>query len=396
VDAGRGRPTALFYCHDSFGLGHLRRTLGLVEALRTRRPDVTPLVATGSPLAHAFRLPDRVDYLKLPAVAKVGAGRYDARSLALPFAEIAALRCELLLTTVSHVRPSLVVVDNVPGGLARELVPALRELQRRGETRFVLGLRDVVDEPGRVRREWTRSGAYALLDDVYDRILVYGQQDVFDVAAEYGFSGAARAKTRFVGYVRRAASPSAPRCGAGPFVLVTAGGGEDGFPLLRAAIQSRQLRRSRGTCLVVTGPFLPAHERNVLIRLARGSPDIEVVDFVSDLPGLIARADAVVSMGGYNSVCEILSAGRPAVIVPRIEPRLEQLLRARALERRGFARVVHPDDLTPESIAEHVDALLSEGSAGRPHLDLTGFERAAAELDELLSGSSAPAMRAAP
>ena len=396
MDAGGNRPAALFYCHDSFGLGHLRRTLGLVEALRKRRPDVTPLVATGSPLAHAFRLPERVDYLKLPSVAKVGAGRYDARSLALPFADLAALRRDLLLTAVRHLRPRLVVVDNVPGGLGRELVPALRELQRRGGTQLVLGLRDVVDEPGRVRREWTRSGAYALLDDVYDRILVYGQQDVFDVAAEYGFSRAARAKTRFVGYVRRAAPPSAPRLAAGSFVLVMAGGGEDGFPLLRTAIESRLRAGARATCLVVTGPFLPARQRSALIRLARQAPDTDVVDFVSDLPVLLARADAVVSMGGYNSVCEILSAARPAVIVPRVEPRLEQLLRARALERRGLVRVVHPDDLRPESIAEHVDALLSEESGKRPQLDLNGFERAAAELDELLSGSSAPAMRAAP
>jgi predicted glycosyltransferase len=183
--------TALLYCHDTFGLGHLRRTLSLVEALHERRPDLSQLVATGSPLAHGFRLPERVDYLKLPSVAKVGAG-YAARSLPLSLADVTALRTEILTAAARHLRPDLVVVDNVPAGLGGELLPALRELRRSRGTRLVLGLRDIVDEPERIRRAWTRDGSYELLDEVYDRILVYGQPDLFDVAAEYGLSPAAQ------------------------------------------------------------------------------------------------------------------------------------------------------------------------------------------------------------
>jgi predicted glycosyltransferase len=376
------QPTALLYCHDTFGLGHLRRTLGLVDALLGRRPDLAALVATGSPLAHAFRLPPGLDYVKLPAVRKVGAGRYESRSLPLSFAEVSALRRDLLLSVARHVRPELVVVDNVPGGLDGELLPTLRALQRAGDTRLVLGLRDVVDDPGRVRRTWTRDGSYELLDDVYDRVLVYGQEDIFDVAAEYGFSPAARAKTRYIGYLRRDGRTSRSGPEVRPFVLVTAGGGEDGFELLRAAVESR--RTAVGSCLVVTGPFLPAYRREELARLAETVPQTRVVDFVPDLPAVIAEADAVVSMGGYNTVCEILSARRPAVIVPRVDPRFEQLLRARALERRGLVRVVHPHELTPAALAAHVAALLTHDARGGRPVDLSGFDRAAAELDELI------------
>jgi predicted glycosyltransferase len=99
---------------------------------------------------------------------------------------------------------------------------------------------------------------------------------------------------------------------------------------------------------------------------------------------LIASADVVVSMGGYNSVCEILSARRPAVIVPRVEPRLEQLLRARALERRGLVRVVHPDELTPAQLAMQIDALLATDAIEDDPVDLSGLERATAELESLL------------
>lgn len=245
--------TALLYCHDTFGLGHLRRTLALVGELRRRWPGLSALIATGSPLAHRFCLPDGVDYLKLPAVAKQGDGLYAARTLALRFDEISALRRDLLVAAARHLRPDVVLVDNVPGGLAGEVVPALRALRRAGTTRLVLGLRDIVDDPVRVRRAWTHDGSYTLLDEVYDRILVYGDENVFDAVGEYGISAAAAAKTRHVGYLRRiVAVDSRWRRGSLPLVLVTAGGGEDGEPLLRAALAARARTRAARAHWVVS------------------------------------------------------------------------------------------------------------------------------------------------
>jgi predicted glycosyltransferase len=297
-----------------------------------------------------------------------------------------ALRKDILTAAARHLRPELVVVDNVPAGLRGELLPALCELRRSGQTRLVLGLRDIVDDPERVRRAWTRDGSYELLDELYDRILVYGQPDVFDVAAEYGFSSTAHAKTRYVGYVRRGMPAPARRGRTGPLILVTVGGGGDGFPLLRTALESRRRLGTDSRWLVVTGPFLPAHERRTLTRLAAHVDRTEVIEFSRELPALIASADVVVSMGGYNSICEILSARRPAVIVPRVEPRLEQLLRAQALERRGLVRHVHPDELTPARLANEVEALLAADDSRRDDVDLAGLDRATAELDALLAG----------
>jgi predicted glycosyltransferase len=378
--------TALLYCHDTFGLGHLRRTLALVAELRRRWPELSALIATGSPLAHRFCLPDGVDYLKLPTVAKQGDGLYAARTLALRFDEISALRRDLLVAAARHLRPDVVLVDNVPGGLAGEVVPALRALRRAGTTRLVLGLRDIVDDPVRVRRAWTHDGSYTLLDEVYDRILVYGDENVFDAVGEYGISAAAAAKTRHVGYLRRiVAVDSRWRRGSLPLVLVTVGGGEDGEPLLRAALAARaRTRAARAHWLVVTGPFLARGRRAALAVEAARLPETELVEFVDDLPGAIAAADVVVSMAGYNSVCEILSASRPAVLVPRVQPRTEQLVRARALARRGLVSTIPPDRLTPDVLAREVETLLRRPpSSGQP-IDLGGLERAGDELSRLL------------
>src|SRR5204863_5687142 len=115
------------------------------------------LIATGSPLAHRFPLPPDADYLKLPSAVKVGAGAYEARSLTLPFRDLRALRRDVLRAAATHLRPRVLLVDNVPGGLKRELVPTLRDLKESG-CRLVLGLRDIVDEAERVRRAWSEDG----------------------------------------------------------------------------------------------------------------------------------------------------------------------------------------------------------------------------------------------
>ena len=387
-------PSVLLYCHDTYGLGHLKRTLTLSRHLRGHWPGLSQLIVTGSPLAHRFLLPEDVDYAKLPSVTKVGDDRYASRSLALPFDRLRDLRRDLILEVARHYRPDALVVDNVPAGLKGELLPTLEFIKRTlPRTRLVLGLRDIVDGAERVRRAWSRDGSYELLDEIYDLILVYGDRRVYDVVGEYGLSRAAAAKTRFVGYLRREAPAGAAervRAGLGlrtnRLVLVTTGGGGDGSQLCAAALAA--VGRRNGTpkfdCVLVGGPLMPTPERERLAALSAGSA-AHFVSSVDDLTGYVAAADVVVSMGGYNSVCEILSLRRPAVLVPRVEPRTEQLVRARALTKLGLVSMIHPDELSPARLLTEIDALLagSEASGARPALD--GLGRTAHELGELLS-----------
>jgi predicted glycosyltransferase len=397
VTNGRAERRLMFYSHDTYGLGHLRRTLTLARFLRAERPLLSQLVVTGSPMAHRFRLPPGADYIKLPSVVKVGAERYESRALAMPFARVRDLRRELLLDAARHFRPDAIVVDNVPAGLKGELGPTLRELKA-ASCRIVLGLRDVVDEPEWVRRAWARNGSFELLTDVYDRILVYGRRDVHDVAAEYGFSPDAAAKTRFVGYLQ----PEPARASAediraelgldgGRLVLVMAGGGGDGYRLLRGVLDAIGLRRdgTRLGCLLLGGPFMPPDDRRRVLELTEAQPSVRYLDFVDDTAAHIAAADAIVAMGGYNSVCELLAARRPALVVPRVSPRREQLIRAEALSARGMLRMVHPDEATPERLLAEIERLLAQPERPR-RMPMNGLPAAAAELDAMLAQPAAP------
>lgn len=392
AENGSGPLRVMFYSHDTYGLGHLRRTLTLARFLRKGQPLLSQLIVTGSPLAHRFELPDGADYVKLPAVVKVGAETYEPRYLPLPLATILGLRRELLLSAARDFRPQLLVVDNVPAGLKGELVPALRYLKTT-RCALVLGLRDIVDEAAWVRKAWARNGSYELLDEVYDRVLIYGRKDVYDLPDEYAFSPTAAAKTRFVGYLRRAPGtvPAAEiraelGLDADRLVLVMAGGGGDGYHLFRTVLDA--IHRRNGCSfdfLLLGGPFMPEHDRRRLASLAASHPSVRYVDFVEDVASYIGAADVVVAMGGYNSVCELLSAQKAAIVVPRVDPRKEQLIRAQALSERGLLRMIHPDELTPERLLAELDGLLEEPDPQRA-LSMPGLSTAAEELHALVSG----------
>jgi len=99
---------------------------------------------------------------------------------------------------------------------------------------------------------------------------------------------------------------------------------------------------------------------------------------------LYAEADVVVSMAGYNTVCELLSFGRNAILVPRAQPVKEQLIRARLLAAAGLFEIVEPKDLTPETLLTKVLASLKHASEPPVRIDLQGLPRIRERMRELL------------
>ena len=383
----------LYYSHDSYGLGHLRRTLALAHHVRAEVPDATQLIVSGAPYTDGWSLPAGADWLKLPTLVKAGAGDYRPRSLECSIGSTVELRKDIVLAASRRFRPDLFVVDHVPDGLNGEAMPALRQAAASG-ARLVLGLRDVLDAAVLVRRDWRKARVHALLDELYDRIVVYGDESVYDVAAEYQFSAAASAKTRYLGYLR--APQPAPAAAVrrqydvreARLVVVTAGGGGDGFSLLSAVLDSFARAPSPHTQVIaVCGPLMADAERRELERRAARCAPVRLMTVVPNLADLVAAADAVISMAGYNTVREILTYRRPALLVPRVEPRVEQLIRANALERRNLVRVLHPAELTPERVGAQLRELLEAGPPPAPDFSLDGLDGFVAQLQELADAS---------
>ena len=361
------RRTILLYAQDGKGMGHITRSVTIVRHLLAAYPDAVAYIATESPIINEFTLPERCDYLKLPSrLAPVEALEIEEEDAARD--HFRNVRSEILRVAALGLAPDLVLVDHEPLGRKGEFRDALFALKKESPaTKFVFGMRDIMDGVGRIRGQWQELGVYGALEDLYDGIAVYGSRDLFDVAEAYAIPSSVRSKLHYCGYIVRETESADPHAvreqyrlpPSGPLVVATVGGGSDGYAVLEAA-QAAVLRLQANhpdlTAILVTGPLMPAE--HVQRLLGQATPTCRVVSRADNFQ-LMAVADAVVSMGGYNSVCEALVAGKPLVIVPRSTHKIEQQIRAETLASRGLARYVHPKELSGEKLASALEWALS-------------------------------------
>lgn len=399
--------TILIYSHDSYGLGHLRRNTAIAHALINRDPRTRVVLLSGSPVAAEWPLPIGVEVVRLPSAVKVGVDTYVA-SEPRSISGLRAERSGIINSTLIRLRPDVFLVDHTPLGIKGELKLAL-EMAREElpDTRVLIGLRDVLDDPAAVRAAWREQGIHRILEELYDEVLVYGSRDLYDVTKLYEFSPAVAERTRFTGYIGKDRSleprfePSSAwwraRRGSDRRILVMGGGGADAASLFRVFLKAWQRLSERvpGHVLMVMGPLMGAATIASIERRAARVPGVEVIRSSKSVLSLIAGADLVVAMAGYNTVVEVLSAHKPVVLCPRVTPRKEQLIRARMMTRLGLARLVQIERESSKALALAVEAAL-HGARPTPaawrRLDLSGADEVAKILlDAVETPSPEPA-----
>lgn len=394
----------IVYSHDAFGLGNIRRMLAICNYLLKTIPEVSILVISGSPVLHSFRMPQGLDYIKLPCLGRDESGDLAAKYLQSKSDEVANLRAEIIKTAVANFEPDLILVDKKPYGLHGELESTVSYIKEYlPETKLVLLLRDILDASEVTIKEWHKNGYYQAIQEHYDRVLVVGMPEIFDVVREYAFPQELADKTEFCGYVRREYGHVVPdkiRQQLGvksdeKLVLVTPGGGGDGYRLVQyylAALQQIPVQ-AKVKSLIVLGPEMPRAKREEIHRLAGNLDDAIITEFTDDLASYIDASQAIVCMGGYNTICEVLSLGKKAIVVPRVNPVKEQWIRAQKMADFGLLKTIHPEDLTRELLANIlIDELEIEGKSLPPvsRLDLDGLPRISQAIVTLVRGDRVP------
>jgi predicted glycosyltransferase len=94
------------YSHDSYGLGHLRRTLALAEAFVERDPGASVLILTGSTVSSVFRMSQGIDIVKLPSATKIANGVYEPSRMSIDFDTLTDLRSSLIFGTAAAFTPT--------------------------------------------------------------------------------------------------------------------------------------------------------------------------------------------------------------------------------------------------------------------------------------------------
>ena len=334
------------YSHDTFGLGHLRRCRAIAHALVDRFKGLQILIVSGSSIAGAFDFRTRVDFLKVPSVIKLMNGEYTPLAEHTDLQETLNLRRSILLSTAQSFNPDIFIVDKEPLGLRGELEPTLHALKAR-KTMLVLGLRDVMDSPALLSVEWARQDVIRKMDELYDAVWVYGPEDFYDPLQGLGVPQSLHDRLTWTGFLRREVPATPPHHGSDlptGALLVTTGGGGDGASLNNQVIEAyRSDPTLDAPVVLVLGPFMRAEERDEIRRKTAGMPAFHLIDFDSRLEAVMESAVGVVSMGGYNTFCEILSLDKRALVVPRTRPREEQRIRAQRAASLGLIDMLMPE-----------------------------------------------------
>jgi predicted glycosyltransferase len=360
----------LMYSHDTYGLGHIRRTMAIANHLRDANTNV--LILTGSPIAGRFQFPHHVDFVRIPGMIKKSNEDYQSFSIRIHPEKALSIRTNIILATARTFQPNLFVVDKEPLGLKREVLPTLEWLKSESpSTMTVLGLRDILDEAAVIQKDWREKNVYTYLDQLYDEIWVYGNRDIYDPSKMYAIPEKIHNRIQYTGYIPR--KRISPRTKAtvrkryrvtdnDRFILVTTGGGGDGLEVIEhyLSMHDHFANLLPFKSIIITGPFMPKKIRETFAKRAK-KYGIKTLPFHPRMEELMAAADLVVCMGGYNTICEVLTQHTPALIIPRETPRKEQLIRATRLKEQGLLDFIPWTEVTPLLLREKISVLLQDG-----------------------------------
>lgn len=362
----------LIYSHDTYGLGHLRRCRTIAHSLVKQYKGVSILILSGSALIGRFEFKARVDFVRIPGVIKLYNGDYTSMGLHIDLEETLSIRESIIFHTANSFKPDIFIVDKEPLGLKGEVKRTLNHLHKQG-VHTVLGLRDVLDAPSLLEKEWQHKGITRSVIQQYDDIWVYGPDLMGNPLQGLPLADEIDQRGLFTGFLHR----SLPQTMTAPldnlpsqYLLVTPGGGGDGVEMVEWLISAYEQAEAHlpWPAIIIAGPFMNSSKRQEFEERAKRLQRVTLLTFVNQLEHLMANAQAVVAMGGYNTFCEILSFNQRALLIPRKEPRLEQFIRAQKATEQGWTTMLDPSGLqAADATAQMINALQALPNQARPH-----------------------------
>lgn len=362
----------MLYSQHVLGIGHFFRSMAIARALD--RHEVL-FVEGGEPLS-GFVPPRHVRRVFLPSLMMDPEFKKIETRRGSPD-EIKLERKQLLWETFQSFLPDVLVTELFPFGRKQfrfELTPVLEAVKERGlKTRVVCSLRDILVEKN--DQAAYEEGVLKILNRYYDLLLIHADPRLVSLRETFESVGEIRIPVHYTGFVVREA-PLHQSSNGEKIIVASSGGGKVGAELLSTAIKAiRAIEDETLRLRTFLGPFMEGADREHLEKLIGGDLRISLHPFSLDFLGELARADLSISMAGYNTCMDILSAGVRALVHPFPQNR-EQGLRAAKLEKLGLLDIIR--DLDAGALACAIEKSLAKPavSAEQP-IDLSGAENTA-------------------
>lgn len=380
--------TLLFYCQHSLGIGHLIRSFAIAEALSRRFRVV---FVSGGKLPRAVRLPQGFEYVQIPPVGAGPDGQLVSQDGRRDLALAWRLRRSCLLDIFQRLKPAVLLIEFYPFGrmqFSGELLPLLdaARLAKPHRPIVLCSVRDIIE-----RRTGKFQYVYddivsTLVNNLYDGVLFHADSRFARLEESFQSSIPLSTPVYYTGFVTPQREQAATNAGKnGPEVIVSAGGGRCGGPLLHAALEA-YTRYGIGDGLgmtIVAGPFMPQAEWETLRAAAQNVRGLKVRRWLANFRVELSQAKLSVSQCGYNTTMDLLSTRTPALVVPYVtEDEEEQMRRARKLERFGRARVLEPERMTAQTLAAEIRKTL-DFCPSSTRFDMSGVANTSSLIESL-------------
>ncbi len=372
-------PRVLFYVQHLLGIGHLARASRVSHALARDGFDVT--VVTGGLPVTGFPGPG-VGHVVLPAVSAESETSFTLVDSGGGIVDetFKDRRRDLLLATLARLRPDIVIIEAFPFGRRKmrfELLPFLDAIAAMDpKPKLVSSVRDILQEVGKIERD---QETVDHLNAYFDLLMVHGDPSFATLEDTFPLAASIETHIAYTGIV--AAQPQTP--GPDQFdIVVSAGGGATGGPLVHAALEAAASGPTDRTWAVICGPNLPPADHEAALRDAPAN--VTVYRFRQDFGALLAGAELSVSLAGYNTVGDVMRAGCRAILIPFSSGgETEQSTRAERLARMGLAFVILQEELDGRRLARAIETCLAAPKPPRAKLDLDGADGSARLLRTL-------------
>lgn len=376
----------LFYCQPVLGIGHYIRSREIVRTLR----DFDVCFVNGGETIAGLEMPSEVEVVNLPTLkSDADFQQLHPGNDSLSLEEIKENRKQQLLEIYERLQPEILVIELFPFGRRKfdfELIPLL-EKAANNQTKVVCSLRDIL--VSKRQQSQFEDEACALMNQYFDLLLIHSDPKFQRLEATFPRLNEIKCEVRYTGFVAqvqqgsRLQKKSADEMPVIPRILVSIGGGRVGHELIECAIAASTLLKFPHQMHIVTGPHCP--EENFL-RIQQSiveMPAITLERFTPDVPALLQSADLSISMAGYNTCMDILSAGIRAIVYPFTgNNNQEQTIRAMKLKKSGRVMVVQADLLAPQHLAKMINQSL-QTPVPEISLDLNGAPQSAKILSAL-------------
>lgn len=363
----------LIYCQHVLGVGHLFRSL---EIARAFHPNRVIFVEGGEPV-KSISYPENVQPVALPPLM-MDENFETLIATAGDIEAVKARRRDILLEVCRAERPDACIIELFPFGRKRfrfELIPLLETLKRdMPKTLVVSSIRDILVE--KKDKDEFEEKVIESLAEFFDLLLVHSDPEV--IALEESFSRVDRIPIplEYTGYVvRKPRGFDLRKGGKGGVrrVVVSNGGGRVGYELIEAVVEAYGMLSEAGFELdIFPGPFMPGEARSVLEKKAARFSGVRLKDFSRDFVSELMVSDLSVSMAGYNTMMDLLSARVFGLVYPFGQNR-EQVLRAERFERLGLVKCIR--SLDPGYLAGEIVKGLEHGPTVAFRVDTNGAER---------------------